>query len=242
VPRRQHVQGRATATSTRADERWQSIKVAKSETYTWDGKSTYVQNPPYFVGISKKAPAFRHQGARCLACWRFHHYRPHLARRRHQEGLAAGKYLIEPACRRPIQQLRPRRGNHEIMMAARLPTRASRTRCAGRGSGFTGHLNGAGGKPEPIYDAAMKYQKEVPRRPVGGRRAVFLARATLTKGVAFLLVSLSPRRRSARVAAGAVEVRVKPPSTPGPSGSWMRVLANVARIMISWLPRRSRSC
>src|SRR5581483_9300284 len=33
----------------KGDERWQGIKVAKSETYPWDSKSTYVQNPPYFV-------------------------------------------------------------------------------------------------------------------------------------------------------------------------------------------------
>ncbi|MGH8458425.1 MAG: aconitate hydratase, partial [Nevskiales bacterium] len=50
------------------DERWRSIKVSKSETYPWDAKSTYVQNPPYFVGISKTPPGIPTiKGARALA-------------------------------------------------------------------------------------------------------------------------------------------------------------------------------
>jgi len=58
---------RATATSTRATSAG-SRSGRQSETYTWDGKSTYVQNPPYFVGISKKAPGIPViKGARCLA-------------------------------------------------------------------------------------------------------------------------------------------------------------------------------
>ena len=36
---------------------WRKIKPAKSLTYAWDGKSTYVQNPPYFAGMGKEPPA-----------------------------------------------------------------------------------------------------------------------------------------------------------------------------------------
>src|SRR5579885_78423 len=52
----------------KGDARWQSIKVGKSETYRWDAKSTYVQNPPYFVGMTKTPPGIKPiKGARALA-------------------------------------------------------------------------------------------------------------------------------------------------------------------------------
>src|SRR6185436_8532580 len=35
----------------KGDAHWQGIKVGAGRTYGWDSKSTYVQNPPYFVGM-----------------------------------------------------------------------------------------------------------------------------------------------------------------------------------------------
>ena len=64
-------------------EQWQAIKVdADSDTYRWNSGSTYVQNPPYFEGMTAEAEAGR------LDPWRprpgragrQHHHRPHLAR------------------------------------------------------------------------------------------------------------------------------------------------------------------
>jgi aconitate hydratase len=34
------------------DERWQAIKIAGGATYSWSASSTYVQNPPYFEGMT----------------------------------------------------------------------------------------------------------------------------------------------------------------------------------------------
>ena len=43
----------ATADGQGRTKEWQALKVATgSETYAWDGGSTYVQNPPYFEGIT----------------------------------------------------------------------------------------------------------------------------------------------------------------------------------------------
>src|SRR5690606_19427593 len=36
----------------KGDERWQDIAVEGGETYAWDPDSTYVQNPPYFEGLT----------------------------------------------------------------------------------------------------------------------------------------------------------------------------------------------
>src|SRR5205814_8479002 len=36
----------------KGDKNWQGIEVAGGQTYAWDVGSTYVQNPPYFEGLS----------------------------------------------------------------------------------------------------------------------------------------------------------------------------------------------
>ena len=36
----------------KGDKHWQGIKVAGGQTYAWDIGSTYVQNPPYFEGMT----------------------------------------------------------------------------------------------------------------------------------------------------------------------------------------------
>jgi len=49
------------------DERWRSLEAATGQTYNWP-ESTYIQNPPYFEGMSLavgEVPDIR--GARCLA-------------------------------------------------------------------------------------------------------------------------------------------------------------------------------
>ena len=47
---------------------WQDIKVTESETYSWNGKSTYVQNPPYFEKITEGLRGFSDiMGSRPLA-------------------------------------------------------------------------------------------------------------------------------------------------------------------------------
>ena len=43
----------------KGDARWQSIQVTKSETYNWDSKSTYIQNPPYFEGMTMTPPGIQ---------------------------------------------------------------------------------------------------------------------------------------------------------------------------------------
>src|SRR5690606_7448806 len=35
----------------KGDANWQAVQAPAGETYAWDDKSTYVQNPPYFVGM-----------------------------------------------------------------------------------------------------------------------------------------------------------------------------------------------
>ncbi len=39
----------------KGDANWAKVKIPAGQTYAWDDKSTYVQNPPYFVGMAKAA-------------------------------------------------------------------------------------------------------------------------------------------------------------------------------------------
>jgi aconitate hydratase len=52
-----------------ANETWNKVPVSKSELYSWNDKSTYIQNPPYFTGMTAQTPQGRLasiSGARCL--------------------------------------------------------------------------------------------------------------------------------------------------------------------------------
>ncbi|HUH50300.1 MAG TPA: aconitate hydratase AcnA, partial [Mycoplana sp.] len=51
----------------KGDANWQAVQAPAGETYAWDDKSTYVQNPPYFVGMGKSATTVAPiKGARIL--------------------------------------------------------------------------------------------------------------------------------------------------------------------------------
>src|SRR5690606_2418511 len=39
----------------KGDEYWQKVQAPSGQTYAWDDSSTYVQNPPYFAGMGRKA-------------------------------------------------------------------------------------------------------------------------------------------------------------------------------------------
>jgi aconitate hydratase len=144
------------------DSRWQSIQVAKSETYPWDSKSTYVQNPPYFDGITKTKPGIPTiSGARCLALLADSITTDHIspAGDIKKDG-PAGKYLMERGVQRAdFNSFGSRRGNHEIMMRGTFAnTRIKNAMVPGVEGGYTKHL--PDGEQMSIYDAAMKYQQE----------------------------------------------------------------------------------
>ncbi len=63
------------------DTNWRKVKAPVGLTYSWDMGSTYVQNPPYFEGLTKTpTPVSDIENARVLALFLdFDHHRPHLA-------------------------------------------------------------------------------------------------------------------------------------------------------------------
>ncbi len=145
----------------KGDARWQGIKVTKSETYPWDNKSTYVQNPPYFEGITMTPPGILPiTGARCLAVLGDSITTDHIspAGDIKKDG-PAGKYLMDHGVdRKDFNSFGSRRGNHEIMMRGTFAnTRIKNAMTPGVEGGVSRYVNGAAGEVEPIYDVAMKY-------------------------------------------------------------------------------------
>ena len=154
------------------DERWRGMQIGTGDIYQWDTKSTYVQNPPYFDGMSKQAPGIPNiKGARCLAVFgdsiTTDHISPAGAIKKDSP---AGKYLIanhvEPA---DFNSYGSRRGNHEVMMRGTFAnTRIKNAMVPGVEGGVTRHL--PDGAQMPIYDAAMLYKQDnVPLVVVAGK-------------------------------------------------------------------------
>jgi aconitate hydratase len=144
------------------DARWQGMKVGTGDIYQWEGDSTYVQNPPYFDGMSKHVPGIPTiKGARCLALFgdsiTTDHISPAGAIKKDSP---AGRYLIEHGVQ-PVDfnSYGSRRGNHEVMMRGTFAnTRIKNAMVPGVEGGVTKHL--PDGAQMAIYDAAMLYKKE----------------------------------------------------------------------------------
>ena len=82
------------------DANWRKVKAPAGQTYAWDIGSTYVQNPPYFEGMTKTPkPVADIDNARILgAIPRFDHHRPHFARRLDQ-GCEPGRAISRSSIR-----------------------------------------------------------------------------------------------------------------------------------------------
>jgi aconitate hydratase len=147
----------------KGDARWQGIKVAKSETYPWDDKSTYIQNPPYFVGMTMTPPGIQPiKGARALAVLGDSITTDHIspAGDIKKDG-PAGKYLEAHGVKKAdFNSFGSRRGNHEIMMRGTFAnTRIRNAMTPGVEGGVSKYIgkDGSIGPVEPIYDVAMKH-------------------------------------------------------------------------------------
>ncbi len=144
------------------DASWKKIKVEGGLTYKWTMGSTYVQNPPYFEGMTlEPKPVEDIVNARILGLFLDSITTDHISPAGSIKAASpAGKYLMErqvaPA---DFNQYGTRRGNHEIMMRGSFANiRIKNQMVPGVEGGVTAHY--PGGKQMAIYDAAMAYQAE----------------------------------------------------------------------------------
>jgi aconitate hydratase len=144
----------------KGDARWQGIQVEGGLTYAWPSTSTYVQNPPYFVGMGKEKGAISNlEGARILALLADSITTDHISPAgSFKANHPAGKYLEERQVNpRDFNSYGARRGNHEVMMRGTFANiRIRNEMLNGVEGGFT---KGPDGSTMPIYDAAMAWQQ-----------------------------------------------------------------------------------
>ena len=149
----------------KGDPNWQKIDVSGGLTYEWDDRSTYVQNPPYFEGMSMTPkPVTDIKGARILSLFLDSITTDHISPAGSiKKNGPAGEYLVSHQVR-PVDfnSYGARRGNHEVMMRGTFANiRIKNQMVPGVEGGITKHF--PSGEQLAIYDAAMKYQQdEVP--------------------------------------------------------------------------------
>ena len=142
----------------KGDAGWQEIKVEGGETYSWNAASTYVQNPPYFEGISRDiAPVQDVNNARILSLFGDSITTDHISPAgSFKADTPAGRYLKDrQVALKDFNSYGSRRGNHEIMMRGTFANiRIKNQMVPGVEGGFT---KDPSGEVAAMYDAAMAY-------------------------------------------------------------------------------------
>ncbi len=141
------------------DEKWQGVQTTDQKTYDWPAASTYVQNPPYFQGITMETKSIENiEGAKVLALLGDMITTDHISPAgSFKDTTPAGKYLTErQVAPREFNSYGSRRGNHEVMMRGTFANiRIKNEMLDGVEGGYT---KGPDGQQTSIFDAAMAYQ------------------------------------------------------------------------------------
>jgi aconitate hydratase len=141
---------------------WQRVSAPVGKTYAWDNTSTYIQNPPYFVGMTMETKPLKDiLGARPLALLGDSVTTDHISPAGNiKESTPAGLYLKQNGvAAADFNSYGARRGNHEVMMrgtfanirlqnAMRPETQGGVTKIMPQGTDTT------------IYEAGMHYQTQ----------------------------------------------------------------------------------
>ena len=142
----------------KGDKDWQNIKIPQSETYTWE-PSTYIANPPYFVGMQSKASGKLSdiKGAKMLALLgdsiTTDHISPagNISKKSPAAAFLGGKD-VKPE---DFNSYGARRGNHDVMMRGTFANIRIKNEMLGGKEGGNTLFNG---EEMSIYDAAIKYK------------------------------------------------------------------------------------
>ena len=143
-------------------ERWVNLDSPEGKLFGWDNDSTYIQNPPYFEGMSKEPGEITDiRGARVLALLGDSVTTDHISPAGAiKADSPAGEYLLVQGVQMSdFNSLGSRRGNHEVMMRGTFANIRLRNLMApGTEGGVT--LHQPSGEQMSIYAAAMRYRDE----------------------------------------------------------------------------------
>ncbi len=154
------------------DEHWQALGDSSGALFAWDPKSTYIQEPPFFQGMSEQPePVKDIRDARVLVMVDDSITTDHISPAGSFSATSpAGKYLIEQGVeKRDFNTYGARRGNHEVMMRGTFGNIRLHNRLTPNKEGYyTVHL--PDGKETTIYEASEQYKKEnVPLIVIAGK-------------------------------------------------------------------------
>jgi aconitate hydratase len=142
---------------------WQAIgTAAASETYSWSDASTYIQNPPFFEGMTSDAVGINDvKGARVLAILGDSVTTDHISPAgAFKPEHPAGQYLVErQVAQKDFNSYGSRRGNDRVMTRGTFANiRIRNEMVPGIEGGYTKYI--PTGEQMSIYDAAMKYKED----------------------------------------------------------------------------------
>ena len=136
---------------------WDGVTAPTGAVYEWDEKSTYIQQPPFFIG--EKAASIAIKGARALAIFGDSVTTDHISPAGGIKPTSpAGLYLTQHGVQKAdFNSYGARRGNHEVMMRGTFANVRIKNLMI---PGSEGGITLKDGVEKPIYDAAMEYQAD----------------------------------------------------------------------------------
>ncbi len=201
------------------NETWNAIKSPDGDLFEWDEKSTYIQEPPFFVNLPKEVDDIKPiENASVLAMLGDSITTDHIS----PAGAItadspAGKYLIENGVAfEDFNSFGSRRGNDRVMTRGTFGNIRLRNQLApGTEGGVTIHL--PSGEQMSIYDASLKYKEAgTPLVVIGGKdygmgsSRDWAAKGTFLLGVkAVLAISFERIHRSNLVGMGVLPLQFK---------------------------------
>lgn len=204
---------------TDGNETWNAIKSPDGDIFEWDEKSTYIQEPPFFVDLPKEpADIAPIENAYALAMLGDSITTDHIS----PAGAItadspAGKYLLENGTAfEDFNSFGSRRGNDRVMTRGTFGNIRLRNQLApGTEGGMTIHI--PSGEQMSIYDASLKYKaNNIPLVVLGGKdygmgsSRDWAAKGTFLLGVkAVLAISFERIHRSNLVGMGVLPLQFK---------------------------------
>ncbi len=211
---------RSYASVFEGDEQWRALPNASGELFAWDPNSTYVQEPPFFQGMSTEPePVKDIRGARVLVMLDDSITTDHISPAGNFSATSpAGHYLSEKGVeKRDFNTYGTRRGNHEVMVRGTFGNIRLHNRLTpGKEGYYTVHL--PDGEQTTLYEASERYKQEgVPLIVIAGKEygsgssRDWAAKGPLLLGVrAALAESFERIHRSNLVGMGILPLQFKP--------------------------------
>jgi aconitate hydratase len=202
------------------DEEWKALSIPEGALYEWDTRSTYIQEPPYFINFSSERPLLEDiKNARVLALLGDSITTDHISPAGNiAKETPAGQFLISKGVQpKDFNSYGSRRGNHEVMIRGTFANiRLKNQMVPGTEGGWTVYI--PTGEKTTIYDAAMRYKQEgTPLLVIAGKEygsgssRDWAAKGTMLLGVKAVIAESYERiHRSNLVGMGVLPLQFKP--------------------------------